>query len=53
MRIRAAVENPKGMPEIAYYTLTELLDYCVLTYEGYCLGYLRAFDNNYCYLQSL
>lgn len=44
MRIRADVENPKGMPGIAYYTSTELLDYCVLTYEVYCLRYLHAFD---------
>lgn len=51
MRIRAAVENPKGMPEIAYYTSTELLDYFVLTYEGYCLGYLHTFDN-YFYMKS-
>lgn len=52
MRIKAAIENPKGMPEIAYYTSTELLDYCVLTYEGYRLDYLHAFDY-YFYLKSL
>lgn len=54
MRIRAAVKNPKGMSEIAYYTSTELLDYFVLTYEVrvYCLGYLHAFEN-YFYLKFL